>query len=203
MVGFTPKNISTYKVWGNQTPNSEDTVWDDLRVSLETTRRGAANAPGFQKVNDDGSGSVGVYATLFSKSTREDVFFSVQFSHDWQTGSDIEPHVHWMPTDTDTGTVRWGLEYCWVDINGTYSNTTIIYDEDPADGTALKHQYASFGLITPPSHITGVSSMMMCRLFRDATHANDDYDADAAGLEFDIHYQRNSVGSRKMHSKGD
>lgn len=192
------KDIPTYDVWSNEL----GVVWEDLRVALELTRRGAANQPGFGQVLDDGSGSVGVYATLFDKATREDVFFSVQFPHAWKIGSTIEPHVHWMPTDTDTGTVRWGLEYTWVDINGTFSNTTIIYAEDAADGTASKHQYASFAGVTPPVGITGVSSMMLCRLFRDAAHANDTYDNDAAGLEFDIHYQKDAVGSRSMLSKG-
>lgn len=192
------KNIPTYDVWSGKL--TDRIVYDDLRVSLETTKLGGVNDPNFSKVLDNGAGSQGVFAFHFDKAAEEEVFFSVQFPHAMQLGSTIEPHVHWLPKDTDTGTVRWGLEYTWVDLNGTFGNTTIIYAEDAGDGTALKHQYASFGGVSGAS-ITGVSSMMICRLFRDATHLNDTYDNDAIALEFDIHIKKDAVGSRSQASK--
>jgi len=45
-----------------------------------------------------------------------------------------------------------------------------------------------------------ISSMLICRLFRDVSE--DDYNNDAAFLEFDIHYEINSVGSKTETVKG-
>lgn len=41
--------------------------------------------------------------------------------------------------------------------------------------------------------------MLCCRLFRDA--ANDDYGGDVAFLEFDFHYEIDSLGSNSEYYK--
>jgi len=178
----------------------DEPVWDDLKAPATTAKVGGTKDPDFIKITDNGSGSTGVYTYAFDKNTEEELFFVLQFPHEMKTGSTISPHVHWMPTDTDTGTVRWGLEYTWVDINGVFGNTNIIYSEDPAAGTALTHHLAPFPDISGTG-ITGVSSMMMVRIFRDAANAADTYDNDAALLEFDIHYQIDTMGSRAETTK--
>lgn len=180
-------------------PVHDYSVWDDLRVALTTTKLGGVKDPGFAQLASDGAGSTGVYAYHFDKTTEEEVFCAVQMPHSWEEGSDIEPHVHWLPTDTDTGAVVWGLEYAWLDFDGTLGNTTILTVTDAADGTDGKHQLASFGTISGAGHT--VSSMLMCRVFRKAADAADTYNADAAALEFDIHYQRDAAGSDNQYTK--
>lgn len=174
------------------------TAWDDLRFPAVMGKPGASQ-PDWVQFKDDGAGSVGVFTYQFDKNTDEELFFAVQLPHAWLVASDIEPHVHWAPTDTDTGAVVWGLEYTWANIDGTYGNTTIITITDAADGTAYKHQLADFATVSG----TGkeMSSMLMCRVFRDANNAADTYDADAALLEFDIHYQIDSFGSDEEYVK--
>ncbi|OQY44629.1 MAG: hypothetical protein B6242_12325 [Anaerolineaceae bacterium 4572_78] len=171
-------------------------VWDDLRVAGDQTRLQGNNDPNYVQFKANGSGSTGVFTYRFDKNSEEEVFFSIQFPHAKKNSTNIRPHIHWTPVDTDTGTVRWGLEYTWVDIGGTFGNTTIIYTDDAGNGTAFQHQLGSFPEIDG-SGVTSISSMMICRLFRDATHANDDYDADACLLEFDFHYQIDTLGSRQ------
>jgi len=188
--------MSTSNVYTNEVVGGA--VYDDLRVPLDASKAGGSKDPDFVKVLDNGSGSQGVFAWHFDDSTEEELYFSVQFPHSYDFKA-IEPHIHWMPKSTGTGTVRWGLEYTWTDIYGTFSNTSIIYAEDAGDGTAYKHQYASFGAVD--STVSIVSSMMLCRLFRDATHVNDDYSGDAVALEFDIHFGIDTVGSLGITSK--
>lgn len=51
--------------------------------------------------------------------------------------------------------------------------------------------------------VNTVSSMLACRLFRDATGAGgtDDLDNDAGVLEFDFHYEIDTMGSRSEYLK--
>ena len=175
------------------------TSWDDLRVPVTATNIGTANNPNFSQVLTNGAGSQGVYTYLFDASAEEELLFNVQLPHAWKEGTDIEPHVHWFPTSADTGTVRWGLEYTWSNVDGTFSNTTIIYINDAADGTVYKHQLADFAAISGTGKT--LSSMLMCRVFRDAGHVNDTYTGDAGLLEIDFHHRIDSLGSLSEYVK--
>lgn len=175
------------------------TSWDDLRVPVTATNIGTANDPNFSQVLTNGAGSQGVYTYLFDASAEEELFFNVQLPHAWKEGTDIEPHVHWFPTSADTGTVRWGLEYTWSSVNGAFGNTTIIYTNDPADGTAYKHQLADFSAISATGQT--LSSMLMCRVFRDAGNVADTYTGDAGLLEIDFHHRIDSLGSLSEYVK--
>lgn len=177
-----------------------DAYWEDVRVSLTASKAGGSKDPGFQKLKDNGSGSQGVFAYHFDKTVEEELYFEVQLPHAFfEKRGVIKPHLHWCPVDTGTGTVRWGLEYTGANVSGTYGNTSIIYAEDAGDGTAYKHQIATFPDIDSTDF--GISRVIVCRIFRDATHSNDTYNADAAGLSFDFHVQLNSLGSELEYIK--
>lgn len=168
------------------------TTWEDLRVPLSAIKTGAANAPDFAKVRDNGGGSTGVYAYLFDAGTREDVFFACQMPHEWEEGSDLFFHFHWMPTTTGAGTVVWGIEYTWANIDAVMGNTTVAVTGDAAAGVAWTHQMSNQITVTGAGKTSG--SMLLCRAYRDAASPGDTYAADAALLEVDFHYAVNSFG---------
>lgn len=168
------------------------TTWDDLRIPITQTKLGGSKDPGFAKILDNGSGSQGVFAVLFDKATEEEVYTAIQLPHNWREGSSIRAHFHWSPTDTDTGDVVWGIEYSWASIGETFGNTTLTTVTDTASGTADDHLMTSAIVIDGTGQ--GSSSMIMCRLYRDAANEADTYDADAALLEFDVHYEVSSLG---------
>jgi hypothetical protein len=62
-----------------------------------------------------------------------------------------------------------------------------------------KHYIAGF----PSVDATGkkISSILMCRLFRNSTNAADTYGGNAALLSFDIHYEIDAIGSRLQYTK--
>jgi hypothetical protein len=94
--------------------------------------------------------------------------------------------------------VVWSLEYTWANTDGTFSApTTINSTALQAGGTAWVSKYSDFDDIDG----TGkkVSSMLVCRLFRNP--ANDTYEQDAALLEIDFHYQIDDFGSKYEQSK--
>ena len=167
-------------------------VWDDLRVPVNTIRiQGVTEIPDWVNIGDI------LYALAFDDEAMEQVFFVVQMPHTWKEGTDIHPHVHWLPETDDTGTVRWGLEYEWLNIGDRYDASVVITTDQVGSGNVLEHQIADF------VDIDGVgktfSSMLICRLYRDATA--DDFADDAYLLEFDFHYEIDSLGSRLEYEK--
>ena len=70
-----------------------------------------------------------------------------------------------------------------------------------ANIAAGKHYLGIFDAITPSSTQDGISSMICCRLFRDATNEADTYEGDAGLLEFDLHYIIDTLGSREEYTK--
>lgn len=180
------------------------TVWEDLRVPLNATKIAGTNQPGWEAwIN-------GLFLYWFDAATEEEVWFSVQMPHSW-AGTAIIPHVHWTPKVTADGTpanqtVEWGLEYSWVDISGDFPASQIVYGKtslpNDANIVANRHYMTNLTSISPTASQDGLSSMLVCRLFRNATDGVDDtYENDAGLLEFDIHYEVDMLGSRSVSSK--
>jgi len=177
------------------------TQWDDLRVPVLSTKTGGTKDPNLVKSFDNGSGSQGVFTYYFDASTEEELYFAVQLPHAWAQGTNIHAHVHWFPSAAGTAgqVVSWGLEYTWANIGGDYGNTTIEYGNAhfPNDSELAADRH----YITEIADIDGTgktfSSMLLCRVFRDATGAGatDDYASDAGLLEVDFHFEVDSFGS--------
>lgn len=151
------------------------------------------------------TGSLGVFAYYFSPTTRNEVFFNVQMPHAWKEGTDIHPHVHWFPAISGAPgqRVQWGMEYTWANLGTVFSNTTII-SGNIASPSGLYFQESQH-LLTSLGEINGsgqtLSSMLVCRLFRDAEDSADSYPGFVGFLEFDFHYEIDTMGSQEEYSK--
>jgi hypothetical protein len=188
-------DYSEFEVDGTLKFTGDAITWDDARVPLSAVRVGATQVPAFSQVANDGAASVGIYAFIFPDNDLKQVFFALQLPHSYKLGSTLHPHVHWMPQTTNTGTVNWQLEYSIASIDGTIGNTTTVSLKDDGDGTVNKHQLAAGADITGTG--LGLSSMLLGRLFRDGGVGDDDFVGDAALLEFDVHFEQDTVGSRQ------
>lgn len=176
------------------------TVWDDLRISGASARLGAT-APTLSAFLGAGS----IKALTFDSGQHDEVHFEVQMPHDWKEGTAIYPHVHWAPTTADAGNVVWQLDYTWASRNGTFgASTTMASAATAAGGTAWVHKMTDL-LAGGLNYIAGtgqtVSSMLVCRLHRDAGAGADTLAAGVAFLEFDIHYEKDTLGSRTATAK--
>ena len=176
-----------------------NTVYDDIRVPVTSVKAAGTKDPGFQKILDNGAGSVGVYTYHFDKDIQEELFFTLQIPHSYKSGTNLLPHVHWMPTSTGGGNVVWGLEYSLNHFNnGTFPNTSIVTGTGAAGVVSKTHLLTN--LSTGIIGTTGVSSMLLGRVFRDSTNLADTYGADAALLEIDFHYQIDKLGTDLEYS---
>lgn len=192
----TGGNYTRFEADGTVVFIGNATVWDDLRIPGLSVKTGAS-APDLAAFL--GAGSLLVLA-FDGAATLEQCYFTAQLPHSYKEGTNLYPHVHWTPTTADAGDVVWQLEYSWVNVDGTFgASTTIETAAAAAGGTAWVHKKTSFAAITGASKT--ISSMLVCRLFRDPAHASDTYTHDAAFLEVDFHYEIDTVGSRAALTK--
>lgn len=170
-------------------------AWNDLNSEALHLTRGAA-APDLVSL----FGAGGIKGLAFDGvNTLEELHGGVEALHGWKEGTDIVPHVHWMPTTTDAGSVRWYFEYNWANRDGLYGAVTTIDIVDPSDGVAWKHQQTDLPTVSGIGFTIG--SHLIFRIYRNPTAANDDYEHDAVLLSLGVHYQRDAFGSRQILTK--
>jgi hypothetical protein len=174
--------------------------WDDLRVVLDN----GSNAAQMSYL----SGSSGPQIWYFRYNQGTDAMsFTVQLPHSWKEGSTIYPHIHWTPKSSASGNVEWNFEYTWVNYDPVtpqvfpaVTTSTVV-----ATGPFTANSHMITPLITADAGIAGtgkkISSVLVCRIWRNSDNANDTYNADAGGLFVDFHIQVDSWGSRTTYIK--
>ncbi len=189
----------------NSTGEGTADLWDDLRVPLSEPSTGGIK-PEWATFPYNIAGSY-PYLNWFKASGIDEMYFVVQLPHDWDEGTDIYPHIHWVPSQNGAAgpsVPRWGLQYAWLNIGETFSAYTTIYGTTTTTSEVLvkSRQYIT-SLGTNGMDATGktISSMIVCRIFRDGDNAADTYAGLAGALEIDFHYQRSSMGSRLQFVK--
>jgi hypothetical protein len=203
---------------GNSTANGtkrmddEAKIWEDLRVPLSSANKKNSTTVerGIPFESNVISGSPII--SWFAPSGTDEMYFVAQLPHSWKEGTTIYPHIHWIPsetgsTDTESNPTvpRWGLEYAWLNIGETFSAYTTIYGTTTSTSEVLvaNRQYLTFlGSIdgnTDP--IKKISSMLICRIFRDGDNAADNFAGYAGALGVDFHYEVNTKGNHSFHTK--
>lgn len=210
VIGTAGTNNTTFESDGTMVFNGDATVYSDIMVFPDATTRGSSNPPtwggqGGAFFKNNGSGSQGVFLWMFDKSTEQELYFTVQIPHSYKLGTTLYPHIHWTTkSGTPTGTdVVWGLEYTAVAIGGTFVNTTVLTANSvipsiTPSGTG-QHLITSFGTI--PGTNLGISSILICRVFRLAGSGSDTFDNETGLLGVDFHYQMDTDGSRTEYTK--
>lgn len=208
----TPTNYTMFDSAGHQTMVGTAQPWEDVRVE-PVIRNTGVNNPAFEQWFDDsGIGDTGttrgVYLYTFHndvEASEDEVHFTIQMPHSWNSGA-VHIHVHWITKTTASNSkVRWGLEYTWAEPGATFGATpAILYASTPESAdtgtTAGKHQITEFTALTPTSSQDGLSSILICRLFRNSSHADDTYTGDAGLLYIDAHYQLARLGSNDEYT---
>lgn len=169
------------------------TVWDDIFFPLVTAKQGQTDKPAFD------SNELGY---LFPSSDTSAIMYIVgQMPHSLKVGSNIDPHVHW--NQNHSGSVVFKLDYKWFPIGGSVPaswNTHIMNVPVVQYTSGSTHQLSYGSTMISGSMLTsgiGVSSMILMKLYRD----DNTYSGNAIAYQLDIHYEKDSVGSRTEYAK--
>lgn len=174
-----------------------DTYYDDVRVPLTNTVLTPTKS---EPVFEDAGNGVLAYGFDADADSTEALHFMAQMPHSYKNGTDIDAHIHWMPSTTNTGNVIWKMKTYVASIDSVFIAIDSFYITDAADGTAFKHQYLDMGNI-PGDTIAGVSAIITGWLSRVGEDAGDTYTGSAYGLEIDFHFEADGVGSPEEASK--
>jgi len=171
--------------------------WEDVRVAANNVKVPATKGPTWTVYK---SSSVLAFSDREVETNEERVYFIIQLPHAYKEGTNIRPHIHWVGEDATAGDVVWKLSYSWANMLGTFPSETSILIANSNSLVADYHNYINLPEITG----TGkeISSIILCSLRRNSNNELDTYSAKSAYLlEFAIHYQINTPGSKEELSK--
>lgn len=195
--GVTP-DYSEFEADGTLVAHGAATVYDDINVSLVAQTSGAATPTSVAFKGDAGAGALKCLAFSGTNPTPDEIPSSLEILHGLKEGTDITLHVHWYPTDTTVGNVKWQVRYVWFNrgtVPGAPATATVT---QATGGVAWQEETAVFTL-------SGVGKTMGSRLvfniFRDAADAADTYAHLAAVTDVGVHYEKDTQGSRTVNTK--
>lgn len=175
---------------GELSLNGTATVWDDLKFPLITGKVGILNKPDFDYDNN---------GYLFPQNDQSEKIYLVgQIPHSYKIGSNFYPHIHWQQSAATN--VVWKLDYKLFNNGSTIPSTwtTITMDDDifayVSGNLAQKSKSAS---PIDGSGITGTSAIFLGKVYRDDNTTT----GDVLAFEFDLHYEKDSLGSREEYIK--
>lgn len=130
-----------------------------------------------------------------------------QMPHDYVSGTDIYPHGHVVTSTTSTGVIRWGFDLTYAaDFDATagigspnagqiYFSPFISYVEMTMLSTYQDAHLtmSTGGGVTLPG--LQADSVILMRVFRDATHVNDTYPDGVFLTHIDLYYQAQGFGT--------
>lgn len=166
--------------------------WRDLTAPITSNSGVGISSPNWEVFYGDFS------AMLFLKNKVQSIQVCFHMDHDYALGTDIFPHVHWMPkTPYEAGTVRWGIEIILA--QGHQQDgfnrppETIYIEQAAADGILNPHMVAESAVGYYDDRLEP-DTLIYCRVFRDSGHPNDTA-GDVFGLTVDMHIQIDDIGT--------
>lgn len=134
-------------------------------------------------------------AYLFVDGSVSEAYVNWDVPFNWAPGTDLYAAIHWSPgAATNTGTVRWGLEFTTAPVNGTFGDTTTFYiDSAVSTASAWKHIQA----VSAPydGDTVAPNQRFLIRLFRDGASGSDTFGASAFLVGIDFYYQVSKFGT--------
>jgi hypothetical protein len=185
---------------GTPTLYGAATVFEDDMTELYGAR---VSAPG-SKIAESTNNTL-----LFSTNCPVSDYAGLNFQtkHAMKTRAALYPHLHWWQDSTKMP--NWLIRYRW-QYNGKPTNsawTDVAYTSNAFVWTTGQlNQITAFGSITPTSDAY-ISDILQIKLTRDSANTSskfgttDPYGAPVHAMMFDIHWERDTLGSKTEYIK--
>jgi hypothetical protein len=167
-------------------------VYKDLIV-YALNLRGGSTPPQFAIFQGN------LYGQSFENNATDILYGCVEFQHDYKEGTDIEVHIHWSPSSTNTGNCRFTYEYTIANRNSAFSVDTTLTALQAGSGVVNQHQYLTMGTISGVGRKIG--DMICFAIARTGSDAADTFTGNAFVHSIGIHYEVDTCGSRTRSAK--
>jgi hypothetical protein len=187
-------NNSSFENDGTLLFTGNATVYNDIIIQGNQLLKPSINAP---DVDNFINSNLQIY-TFDGTANTEHLFGLCEMQHDYKEGSNIELHLHWIPTVAPLSqkVVKWQIYYNWANKTDTFSSGTLVSNTGTVETTdQWVHKYTSIATITGTGKKVG--SVIAFQLFRNPTDNSDTYESDAGVLSVGIHYECDTCGSRQ------
>ena len=166
---------------------------DDFQVQITGAKLVGADAP----VWTDWKGS---QVLAFKKNAINTIAFSVQLTHAYKEGSNVEFHIHLAYPTNGTGNSVWQMTHSWANINTAFPTATT-----PTAVTLAAPAVLDQHTVNQVATLTGtgktISSVILCSLSRLGTDAADTYNDFIYLVAADFHIVRDTIGSISEYTK--
>ncbi len=189
----------------NKTVELIESVWDDLQLVSGAFQFLGSTDPSIQPWQPGGAGATFL---IYKFQKNDEAFGSLQMKHTYNEGTDIYFHIHWTPADrgiAEIGNyVGWKADYTIANVNGVFPVSGTVDLSDIVTGVDDKNEVT--GSVSVPGSGLNISFITMVRIYRSDTGADDTWAGVTAAqspglLEFDIHFEINTIGSRQPFAK--
>jgi hypothetical protein len=161
-------------------------VSDDLSISAHVLRAGAT-PPTWTPYNGT------LYAPEFINAATTDLHGSFELLHDYMDGTDFEFHIHWSPSTTNTGNVKWGLDYSISNMEAVWPAPTTVTITPAAIGVIRHHQYTTISIISGVGLTKGAT--IDFRIYRLGGDGADTFTGSAFLHDVGLHYFKDKLGA--------
>jgi len=173
------------------------TVWDDSMVA-PTSFRSGGTALTFDLL------TATIYTHRFD--VNDQIHVVCQLPHSLKAGSSIIPHIHIINKNAIGAVgynVAFDMHYTWANIGSVFPAelNELNVKQSFQNATALTHKMLSFTALVPTAVQGGISSIFMAKITRVVADAENYATADIFSLGFDIHFEKDTIGSRQPASK--
>ena len=169
------------------------TSWQTNMYPLES--RGTTNDAAF------GTFITNMELTEFVTAAIKERFCDVVLPRGYADGETVQFLLHWAVNAVNTGTVRWGLEYTIAQgynqgVNSTFGATvTLTQEVNIAVNSQYRHFTTEFSTDIPAT-ILEPDTVLLCRVYREGSHANDTFAASAFGIKAGINVPVEYTGAK-------
>jgi hypothetical protein len=167
-------------------------VYEDTQQSAIALRDTGANIPTIEQI-----ASLGIWLPNFD-AIGDKLVFCHQFPHSFaeETSCTIYPHMHVITTGSSVNTIKFQLQYQWLNTLNLISTDTT--DTVEFSGSDTQLQIVSFTPVVKASRL--ISSLFMGSLTR-ITNGGSDFNGEVYLAFFDVHFKTDTLGSNNEATK--
>jgi len=171
-----------------------DDVYDSQIISAFGFAAGGGNKPTLSDFRN------GLYLWAFGGATGiTEGMFVVNIGHTIKKDTDLTFSIHWTHNiSSPTGDIKWNIDYTIARSAGAGSfaaPTTLSSTQTVNAGSQYMHHVSGDMVISGTNIEIEPSTMLICRMWRDADDVADTFVSDAYFINAELHYTKSRTGT--------